>query len=87
VVGQSVTHNQLMQAVFAASTHGLLRDAVLFDIYQPDQSVANLAADEKSLAIRLTLGSEESTLTDERIQAVVDSVLSSLTLALQARLR
>jgi phenylalanyl-tRNA synthetase beta chain len=87
VVGQSVTHNQLMQAVFAASTHGLLRDAVLFDIYQPDQSVANLAADEKSLAIRLTLGSEESTLTDERIQVVVDSVLSSLTLALQARLR
>ena len=87
VVGQSVTHNQLMQAVFAASTHGLLRDAVLFDIYQPDQAVANLAADEKSLAIRLTLGSEESTLTDERIQVVVDSVLSSLTLALQARLR
>ena len=42
---------------------------------------------EKSLAIRLTLGSEESTLTDERIQVVVDSVLSSLTLALQARLR
>jgi phenylalanyl-tRNA synthetase beta subunit len=35
----------------------------------------------------LTLGSEESTLTDERIQTVVDSVLSSLTLALQARLR
>jgi len=60
---------------------------VLFDIYQPDQAVTNLSANEKSLAIRLTLGSEESTLTDERIQAVVDSVLSSLTLALQARLR
>ena len=87
VVGQSVTHNQLMQAVFAAPTQGLLRDAVLFDIYQPDQAVTNLSANEKSLAIRLTLGSEESTLTDERIQAVVDSVLSSLTLALQARLR
>jgi phenylalanyl-tRNA synthetase beta chain len=87
VVGQSVTHNQLMQAVFAAPTHGLLRDAVLFDIYQPDQAMANLSAHEKSLAIRLTLGSEESTLTDERIQVVVDSVLSSLTLALQARLR
>jgi len=87
VVGQSVTHNQLMQAVFAAPTQGLLRDAVLFDIYQPDQAVTNLSANEKSLAIRLTLGSEESTLTDERIQTVVDSVLSSLTLALQARLR
>ena len=87
VVGQNVTHNQLMQAVFAAPTQGLLRDAVLFDVYQPDQAVTNLSAHEKSLAIRLTLGSEESTLTDERIQVVVDSVLSSLTLELQARLR
>jgi phenylalanyl-tRNA synthetase beta chain len=60
---------------------------VLFDVYQPDQAVTNLSAHEKSLAIRLTLGSEESTLTDERIQVVVDSVLSSLTLELQARLR
>ena len=87
VVGQSVTHNQLMDAVFAAPTQGLLRNAVLFDIYQPNQAVTNLSMNEKSLAVRLTLGSEESTLTDERIQIVVDSVLSSLTHALQARLR
>ena len=87
VVDQSVTHNQLMHAVFAAPSQGLLRDAVLFDIYHPEQAVANLAAREKSLAIRLTLSSEESTLTDERIQMVVDAVLSSLTSALQARLR
>jgi phenylalanyl-tRNA synthetase beta chain len=59
----------------------------LFDIYQPNQAVTNLSMNEKSLAVRLTLGSEESTLTDERIQIVVDSVLSSLTHALQARLR
>ncbi len=87
VVDQGVTHHQLMHAVFAAPSQGLLRDAVLFDIYHPEQAVANLAAHEKSLAIRLTLSSEESTLTDERIQMVVDAVLSSLTSALQARLR
>ena len=87
VVAQSVTHNQLMQAVFSAPTQGLLKDAVLFDIYHPDQAAANLSADEKSLTMRLTLGSEESTLTDEKIQAVVDSVLAALTHALKARLR
>ncbi len=87
VVDQGVSHSHLMNAVFAAPTHGLLKDAVLFDIYHPDQAVANMAANEKSLTIRLTLGSDESTLTDERIQVVVDSVLSSLTLALKARLR
>jgi phenylalanyl-tRNA synthetase beta chain len=76
-----------MQAVFSAPTQGLLKDAVLFDIYHPDQAAANLSAEEKSLAMRLTLGSEESTLTDEKIQAVVDSVLAALTHALKARLR
>ena len=87
VVDQSVTHNQLMHAVFSAPTRGLLRDAVLFDIYLPALSVTNLSAHEKSLAIRLTLSSDETTLTDDQIQVVVESVLSSLTHALQARLR
>jgi phenylalanyl-tRNA synthetase beta subunit len=36
---------------------------------QPGATVAGWAPDEKSLAVRLTLGSDEATLTDEQIEA------------------
>ena len=35
IVQEQVSHAQLMQAIHAAPTQGLLRDAVLFDIYRP----------------------------------------------------
>ena len=87
IVGQHVTHHQLMQAVLSTPTQGVLKDAVLFDVYRPAQASAGMTSEEKSLAIRLTLGSDEATLTEEQIQSVVDMVLSSLTSALNARLR
>lgn len=90
VVSESVTHAQLMQSVWNAATEGLLRDAVLFDVYRPKPdggSSAGVAPGEKSLAVRLTLSSPETTLTDERIDSVVQSVIRSLERDLGARLR
>jgi phenylalanyl-tRNA synthetase beta chain len=91
VVKEDVAHAAVMEAVYGAGTP-LLRDAVLFDVYRPrkqaDGGVAGgLAADEKSLAIRLTLGRDEATLTDDEIEAAVRAVVASLAGAVQARLR
>ena len=90
VVPESVTHAQLMQAVHAAPTEGLLRGAVLFDIYRPkagSETAAGMAAQEKSLAVRLVLGSAQDTLTDGRIDGVVKAVIDRLQADLGARLR
>ena len=88
VVPEAVTHTQLMQAVQAASTDGLLRQATLFDIYRPKPGAqaAGMAAGEKSLAVRLVLAGDDA-LTDERIDAIVQTVLERLRTSLGARLR
>lgn len=91
VVKEGVTHAAVMAAIHGAGSP-LLRQAALFDVYRPrkqaDGTVAGgLAADEKSLAIRLTLGRDEATLTDEEIEAAVRSAVASLASAVQARLR
>jgi phenylalanyl-tRNA synthetase beta chain len=89
IVAESVTHAQLMQAIHAAPTDGLLQGAVLFDIYRPkaDAQGGALAAGEKSLAVRLTLGSEEASLTEVQIEAAMSAVVAHLTQQLSARLR
>ncbi len=87
VVKESVSHAALMQAIHAAPTQGLLQDALLFDVFRAKEPTAALAADEKSLAIRLTLQGEDATLTDEQIEAAVAAVLTSLQTSLGARLR
>jgi phenylalanyl-tRNA synthetase beta chain len=88
IVHEQVTHAQLMAAIHTAPTQGLLRDAVLFDIYRPKaESAGGLAVGEKSLAVRLSLHSDEATLTDLQIEAVMNSVVLALTQQLSARLR
>ncbi len=89
IVSESVTHAQLMQAIHAAPTEGLLQEAVLFDIYRPkaDATGGALAAGEKSLAVRLTLGSSEATLTEAQIEGAMNAVLAQLGQQLGARLR
>ncbi len=89
IVSEAVTHGQLMQAVHAAPTDGLLQGAVLFDIYRPKADAVGgaLAAGEKSLAVRLTLGSQEATLTDAQIDAAMNAVVTHLGVQLGARLR
>jgi phenylalanyl-tRNA synthetase beta chain len=87
IVKDSVTHAQLMAAVHAAKTQGLLRHAVLFDVYRPKAESNAMAMNEKSLAVRLTLNSDDATLNDAQIETVVQAVIAELTTQLAARLR
>jgi phenylalanyl-tRNA synthetase beta chain len=87
IVGEKVTHDQLLAAIRSAETGGLLRDAFLFDVYKPQQATAGLALDEKSLAVRLTLARSDATLTDEQIDAAVRAVVERVSAQLGGRLR
>jgi phenylalanyl-tRNA synthetase beta chain len=87
VVAETVTHDQLMRAIHAAPTQGLLRQAVLFDVYRPKQGVAGMQTGEKSLAVRLTLQDDELTLTEAQIEAAVAAVVAQVQQDLSARLR
>jgi len=83
ILTEKVTHAELMAAIHEAPTAGLLKSAVLFDVFRPKATQGV----EKSLAVRLTLNSEEATLTDVQIESTVKAVLDHLTLKLSARLR
>ena len=87
IVPETVTHAALMGAIYAAATQGLLKSAVLFDVYRPQQGNTSMQSGEKSLAVRLVLSSETATLTEEIIETVVQAVLSALQQRLHARLR
>jgi phenylalanyl-tRNA synthetase beta chain len=87
IVADHVTHDAVLDAVRSAATGGLLRDAMLFDVYKPKQASGGLAAGEKSLAVRLTLASSEATLTDQQIEAAVQAVLDRIAGQLGGRLR
>ena len=88
VVKESVTHADLMDAVNHADTKGLLKGACLFDVYRPKgQAAAGMTEGEKSLALRLTLASEEATLTEADIESVTSIVIESLGVKVGAKLR
>jgi len=90
VVADSVTHAALMSAIWAAPTSGLLRDAQLFDVYRPKlakDAVVTEGATDRSLAVRLTLNSDEASLTEEQIEAAVKAVVDQLVQTLGARQR
>ena len=87
IVPEQVTHAALMDAIYQAPTEGLLTNAVLFDIYRPVIGSTVMQPGEKSLAVRLQLSSPNATLKEEKIDAVVQFVVSHLEKSLQARLR
>ncbi len=87
IVADNVTHDAVLAAVHSATTGGLLRDAFLFDVYKPKQAAGGLVANEKSLAVRLTLASPDATLTDEQIDAAVKAVVDRISSQLGGRLR
>jgi phenylalanyl-tRNA synthetase beta chain len=88
IVAEKVTHAAIMQAVEAAATGGLLRNATLVDVYRPKPGgTGGLAEGEKSLAVRLTLNSDDTTLTEEQIEAAVQAVVRELSGRLGGRLR
>jgi len=91
MVDEKVTHAALMDAIWAAPTQNLLRDATLFDVYRPKSTQASgeiaVPNQEKSLAVRLILNTDSTTLTEEQIEATVQAVVSSLVSKLGARQR
>ncbi len=90
VVADDVTHAALMSAIWAAPTAGLLRDAQLFDVFRP-KVAKDIATEEnvmdRSLAVRLTLNSDEATLSEEQIEGVVKAVVDQLSGSVGARQR
>jgi phenylalanyl-tRNA synthetase beta chain len=86
VVGEGVTHDALMAAV-AAANDPIVQSARLFDVFKPAQPTADLAAGERSLALRIELQDESATLTDERIEQAMAAVTASLQTRVGARRR
>jgi phenylalanyl-tRNA synthetase beta chain len=86
VAAEHVTHDALMQTIVAANK-SLVRSARLFDIYKPTTPNADIGKGERGLTVRLELLDDETTLTDERIDAVVAEVLAALGQQLGVRLR
>jgi phenylalanyl-tRNA synthetase beta chain len=86
LVAEHVTHEALMQAIWAAPTDGLLRDAVLFDIYR-SKSGDITDVQEKSMAVRLTLNGLDVALTEAQIETTVAAVVATLATQLGARQR
>ncbi len=94
VVAERVTHTEVMDAIAAAVPGTMLRSAVLFDVYRLKPLRAGevapaggLAAGEKSLAVRLTLGRAEATLTEAEIDTAVQAVVAQLVARTGGRLR
>jgi len=88
VVDETVSHRDLMQAVWTSPLVGLLKDAILFDVYRPQKPGGSVAMGEKSLAVRIVLQSnDEQTLTETQIEAAVQNILSHLSKQLNAKLR
>ncbi|MDI9334411.1 MAG: phenylalanine--tRNA ligase subunit beta [Cytophagales bacterium] len=86
VVKESITHAQLMDAI-ASAQQALIKNVALFDVYRAKAGDASMASDEKSLAVRVTLGDAEATLLDSQIEAAMAAVLAALSEKLKARLR
>ena len=94
VVAERVTHDEIIAAIEAAVPSSVLRAAVLFDVFRPKQlrtgEVAGsgaLAVGEKSLAVRLTLASDDASLTEAEIESAVQAALQELSRRTGARLR
>ncbi|QDL54625.1 phenylalanine--tRNA ligase subunit beta [Rhodoferax aquaticus] len=91
VVGDQVTHSGLLAAIWAAPTNGLLRDARLFDVYRPKAPQGGVEVEtgalDRSLAVRLTLNSDDATLTEDQIEAAVQAVVAQLLSDVNARQR
>jgi phenylalanyl-tRNA synthetase beta chain len=82
VVGEGVTHDALVAALVDDAAQ-LVRSAVLFDVFRPKDA----AGAERSMAVRLTLRDDYTTLTDERIDASVAQAVERARTRLNARLR
>jgi phenylalanyl-tRNA synthetase beta chain len=86
IAGEHVTHTALIDAATSANSQ-LVRSVKLFDVYKPVAATADMAAGERSLALRLEILDDTATLTDDRIEAVKTEVVNALAVRLGVRLR
>ncbi len=86
VVPATVGHDALVDALRQAPTP-LLRSVALFDVYQPAEASAEFANGERSLAVHLELRDDDATLTEERIESALATVLAHVNARLGVRLR
>ena len=86
VVGEGVAHEALMSAL-RQDAEGLVRGATLFDVYRPEAGSPGFAPGERSLAVRLELRDDDSTLTDACIEVALAAALERVSRACGARLR
>jgi phenylalanyl-tRNA synthetase beta chain len=91
IVKDSVRHDDLITAITRAVPQTLLQDATVFDVFRPNPKAPEktpwLAADEKSVAIRLQLRSMDAALTEEQIESARQAVVQQLVADTGARLR
>jgi phenylalanyl-tRNA synthetase beta chain len=70
-----------------AAGQTLVRQIDVFDAFRPTSGSSSMAADEKSLAFRITLQNPAETLQDAQIDAAIAALLSTLEKRCNARLR
>jgi len=86
VVPESATHDGLIAAL-RADPDGLVQSATLFDVYKPTTPSGDMAAGERSMAVRLELLDAGATLTEGRIDAAVSAAVARAAAGQGARLR
>ncbi len=86
VLKDEVAHYAVVEQLRADSS-GLIRDAVLFDVYKPSAASGGITAGERSLAFRLELLDAQATLTEERIDTAVAAAVTRVQTQLGGRLR
>lgn len=87
IAGDQVSHDALIEVSKSANAQ-LVRSVKLFDVYKPVSDVAGeMAAGERSLALRLEILDDSGTLTDEKIESVKAEVVAALVRKLGVRLR
>ncbi len=86
VVNDAVSHDALMHVVKREGA-AVLRQATLFDVYKPKVPSGDMAADERSLAVRLEWLDEHDPLTDARIDQLASTIVTALGREFGARLR
>jgi len=82
VVAADITYDQVRDCV-AGTASDLLRDLILFDVYQGPE----IDSGKKSLAFGLILQASSRTLTDQEVDATISRVLTHITSELGATLR
>ena len=82
LVDKSVPSSELQKTI-KSSGGKLLLESRVFDLYEGK----GIAKDKKSIAFRLTLGSDKETLTDEQIAEEINKIVSSLEKKFNCELR